>query len=154
MERDTGMTKEQRASVSGGLAKLLADMYVLYIKTQNFHYNIHGPEFYSLHILTEKFYTEMAESIDEVAERIRTLGFFVEATMESCLKLTSITEDNQVHPKLKMIEDLIKAVEIVIKEGRKVSDIAEKNHDAATLDLIGRTVGFYEKADWMLRSQI
>lgn len=154
MEREIGLSKEERASVSGGLSKLLADMYVLYIKTQNFHYNIHGPEFYALHLLSEKFYTQMAESVDEVAERIRSLGFFVEATMTSFLKLSSITEDNQVHPKIKMIEDLIKGHEIVIKEARKVSDLAEKLGDAATVDLLGRTIGFYEKADWMLRSQI
>lgn len=154
MEREIGMSKEERANISGGLAKLLADMYVLYIKTQNFHYNIHGPEFYALHLLSEKLYTQMAESIDEVAERIRALGFFVDATMSSFLKLSSVTEDNQVNPKLKMIEDLIKGLEVVIREGRKVSELGEKSHDAATVDLLGRTIGFYEKADWMLRSQI
>lgn len=151
---EIGMSKEQRATVSGGLSKLLADMYVLYIQTQNFHYNIHGPEFYSLHKLSEKFYQEMAEAVDEVAERIRTLGFFVEATMGSFLKLTSIQEDAGLHPKIKFIEQLIKSFEIVICEARKIAEQAEKNNDPGTVDLLGRRIAFYEKAAWMLRSQI
>lgn len=154
MERETGMTKEERANVSGGLAKLLADTYVLYIKTQNFHWNIHGPEFYALHLLAEKQYEEMADAVDEIAERIRALGFFVEASMGSFLKLSSIPEDTQLHTKIKYIEDLIKGHEVVIRDARKLAEQAEKNKDPGTVDLMGRRVLFHEKSAWMLRSQL
>jgi len=154
MEIEVGLSKEVRANISGGLTTLLADMYVLYLKTQNFHYNIHGPEFYALHLMSENFYKQMAESIDEVAERIRSLGFFVDATMGNCLRITSVTEDHQVNPKIKMIEDLIKGIEVVVRRGRMVHETADGCNDAATVDMLGRTLGFYEKANWMLRSQL
>ncbi len=154
MELQAGMTNDERAAISGGLAKLLANTYVLYLKTQNFHWNIHGPEFYALHILSEKQYEEMAEAIDEIAERIRGMGFFVEGSMESFLKLSSIPEDHKVHPKLKFIEDLITAHEEVIREARLIGDLAEKHSDHGTVDMIGRRLLFHEKAAWMLRSQL
>lgn len=154
MELETGMGKEDRAMLCGLLAKLLADTYVLYLKTQNFHWNIIGSEFYSLHILSEKQYEEMAEAVDEIAERIRALGFFVEGTMGAFSKLSSIDEDQKIHPKHILLEDLIKAHSVVIKEARNLSALAEKHEDPATVDLMGRRLNFHEKASWMLRSQI
>ena len=154
MEFDTGMTSDQRALISGHLSKLLADTYILYLKTQNFHWNIHGPEFYSLHLLSEKQYQELGEAVDEIAERIRALGFYVESTMESFLKLTSIKESPEIRPKHKYIEDLIKSHETVIKDCRSLGNIAEKQHDQATVDLIGRRLNVHEKAAWMLRASL
>ncbi|MDN3506552.1 MAG: DNA starvation/stationary phase protection protein [Simkaniaceae bacterium] len=154
MEFETGITKEERATISGALAKLLADTYVLYVKTQNFHWNVHGPEFFSLHKLSQEQYEEMAEAIDEIAERIRALGFFVEGSMESFLKLTSITEDHEISPKHAYIEHLVKAHEAVIRDCRALGDLSEDHHDHATVDLMGRRLGFHEKASWMLRSQL
>ena len=154
MEFETGMTKEERASISGALSKLLADTYVLYLKTQNFHWNIHGPEFYSLHKLSEKQYEEMAGAIDEIAERIRQLGFFVEGSMEAFLKLSSVEEDHTIHPKLAYLEHLIKAHETVIRDCRALGGLAESHGDHGTVDLMGRRHLFHEKAAWMLRSQL
>ncbi len=154
MEHQTGMTKEDRAIVSGALSKLLADTYVLYVKTQHFHWNIHGPEFYALHLLAQKHYEEMAGAIDEIAERIRALGFFVEGSMESFLKLSSISEDHEIHPKHKFIENLIQSHEVVIRDARKLAQIAEKYQDPATVDLMGRRLIAHEQAAWMLRSQL
>ncbi|NGX38185.1 MAG: DNA protection during starvation protein [Chlamydiae bacterium] len=154
MELETGMTKEERASISGALSKLLADTYVLYLKTQNFHWNIHGPEFYSLHKLSEKQYEEMAGAIDEIAERIRQLGFFVEGSMEAFLKLSTVEEDHAIHPKLAYLEHLIKAHEMVIRDCRALGTLAEAHSDHGTVDLMGRRHLFHEKAAWMLRSQL
>jgi starvation-inducible DNA-binding protein len=154
MEFETGLKKEERATISGALGKLLADTYVLYVKTQNFHWNVHGPEFFSLHKLSEEQYEELAEAIDEIAERIRALGFYVDGSMESFLKLSSITEDKDVNPKHTYIEHLIKAHEAVIRDCRALGDLAEDHHDHATVDLMGRRLNFHEKATWMLRSQL
>jgi starvation-inducible DNA-binding protein len=151
---ETGMTNEERAAISGGLAKLLADTYVLYVKTQNFHWNIHGPEFYALHLLSEKQYEEMADAVDEIAERIRALGFFVDASMGAFLKLSSIVEEKQVQSKIKFIEELIAGHETILREVRKLANQAEKHNDPGTVDLLGRRVLFHEKAAWMLRSQL
>lgn len=154
MELNTGMTKEDRAAMSAGLSKLLADTYILYIKTQNFHWNIHGTEFYALHILTEKQYEELAGASDEIAERIRALGFFVDGTAAGFLKLTSIEEDEKVHTKQVYLEKLLEAHEIVIRDLRALGELAEKHGDFGTADLVGRRLGEHEKAAWMLRSQL
>jgi starvation-inducible DNA-binding protein len=154
MDLGTGMNKDDRVAISGGLSKLLADTYILYLKTQNFHWNIHGPEFFSLHKLSEEQYAEMATAIDEIAERIRALGFYVEGSMESFLKQTSIREDHEVHPKLVYIEGLIEAHEAVIRDCRALGDLAEDHHDHATVDLMGRRLNFHEKAAWMLHASL
>ena len=154
MELNTGMTKEQRSSVSGALSKFLADTYLVYLKTQNFHWNITGPEFYSLHILTEKQYEEMADAVDEIAEKIRALGFFVEGTMDAFKKLTSIEESPNLHPKLELLKDLLLAHEVIIRGARTLSKLAEKHEDPGTVDLMARRLNFHEKACWMLRSQL
>lgn len=154
MELNNGLTKEQRADLSGALSKVLADTYVLFLKTQNFHWNIHGPEFFSLHILSENQYKEMFEAIDEIAERIRALGFFVEGAMESFLKKTSVREDHEVHTKVKYLEELIEAHEAASRGLRAAGDLAADYSDHGTGDMIGRLMLFHEKAGWMLRSHL
>lgn len=154
MKFEIGLDEEARAKISGLLSKLLADTYALYVKTQNLHWNIHGPEFYSLHLLTEKQYLELAENIDEIAERIRALGFYVEASMESFLKLSSIAEEHAVNPKHTYLEHLIQSHEVVIRDCRNLGNAADKHHDHGTVDMIGKLLRFHEKASWMLRSQI
>lgn len=154
MEFDTGMTADARATISGALAKFLADTYLVYLKTQNFHWNVTGAEFYSLHILSEKQYEELADAVDEIAERIRALGFFVEATTEAFQKLSSVEEEHSIHPKHVFLANLVKAHDVVIKEARALATLAEKHRDQATVDLMARRLGFHEKAIWMLRSQI
>lgn len=154
MEVDSGISQEAKISISGALSKTLADTYVLYLKTQNFHWNVHGPVFYSLHKLSQKQYEEMAEAIDEIAERIRALGFFVDGSMENFLSLSSIPQDQSVHSTQVYLEHLIKAHEKVIRDLRLLGNLADTHHDHATVDLVGRRLGFHEKACWMLRSQI
>ena len=154
MEMDTGMSAEQRSTMGGHLAKLLADTYLLYTKTQNFHWNIHGPEFYALHLLSEKQYEELGEAVDEIAERIRQLGFYVDATLSGFTKLGSVKENHKVHPKFESIMQLIEAQEVVIKELRKVGNVGEEMHDHATVDMVGRRLNVHEKALWMLRASL
>lgn len=154
MELQIGINQDGRAEVSGALAKLLADSYLLYLKTQNVHWNIHGPEFYSLHVMTQKQYEELAEAIDEIAERIRQLGFFVEGTTSAFQKLSSIEEDSKVHPKHILIEQLVVANEQVVRDCRALGDLAEKHRDHATVDLMGRRLNAHEKNAWMLRATL
>lgn len=154
MELKNNLTKKQRSDLSGALAKALADLYVLFVKTQNFHWNVHGPHFYVLHLLTETHYKEMFESIDEIAERIRALGFFVEGSMGAFLKLSSIKEACEVQTAAKDLEQLIEAHETVIRGLREVGKVAAQCNDHATSDLIGRQALWHEKAAWMLRSQL
>lgn len=154
MELKNGLTKDQRSDISGALSKILADTYVLFVKTQNFHWNVHGPEFYALHLLTEQQYKEMFEAIDEIAERIRALGFFVEGSMEAFLKIASIKEDHQIQTKAKYLEELVEAHEAATRSLRQVGILAAEYDDHGTGDMIGRLALFHEKAAWMLRSQL
>lgn len=154
MQIETGLSETQRSAIGALLSKFLADSYVLYLKTQCFHWNLTGPEFFSLHKLFETQYEELAIAIDEIAERIRALGFYVEGSMEAFLKATSIQEAHRVLPIREILEQLIQGHEILIREGRKLASVAEKQGDAATVDLLGRRLGAHEKQAWMLRSQI
>ncbi|MGE5196801.1 MAG: Dps family protein, partial [Anaerolineae bacterium] len=95
MDINAGMTRENRQIVADALSRYLADTYAIYLKTQNFHWNLSGKEFYSLHILFEKQYEELAEAIDEIAEKIRALGFYVDATFSSFKQLSSISEEQK-----------------------------------------------------------
>lgn len=154
MEIQTGLTDQSRVRVAEGLATLLADTYALYLKTQNFHWNVTGPEFFSLHVLFEKQYTELAENIDEVAERIRALGLYVDGSFSAFKDRTAISEEHKVRMAKEMILELVKAHEIVIRAARNLSQIAESENDAATVDLLGRKLNIHEKQAWMLRSQV
>lgn len=154
MELKNGLTKEQRADLSGALSKVLADTYVLFVKTQNFHWNVHGRDFYALHLLAESQYKEMFEAIDEIAERVRALGFFVEGSLAAFLKLSSLEEDHEVRTEVKYLEALIEAHEGALRGLRQVGNLAEKHSDHGTVDMIGRLMLFHEKAAWMLRAQL
>ena len=154
MEIQTGLSDSSRSRVSEGLASLLADTYATYLKTQNFHWNVTGPEFFSLHILFEKQYSELAGHIDELAERIRALGLFIDASFSGFKDLTAVKEEGRVLGSKEMIQELVKSHEIVIRSARNISQIAEKENDAATVDLLGRGLNIHEKQAWMLRSQV
>jgi starvation-inducible DNA-binding protein len=154
MEYNTGMAEQSRLAISEGLSRVLAETYALYLKTQNFHWNVRGPEFYSLHLLFEKQYQEMAESVDEIAERIRALGFFVDATFSGFADLSSIKEEEKVLIANEMLASLIQGHEALIRHGRKVAEVADRDGDFATVDMLGRYLGAHEKMAWMLRSQI
>jgi starvation-inducible DNA-binding protein len=148
----TGMTDQNRQEVAQLLTRLLADTYATYLKTQNFHWNLVGREFYSLHLLLDTQYHEMAEAVDEIAERIRSLGFYVDASFTVFKELTTIKEEQKVIGQDEMIEHLIAAHEAVIRHARNFSPLAEKERDFASVDLLARRLNAHEKMLWMLRS--
>jgi starvation-inducible DNA-binding protein len=154
MEYDIGLTEQQRQGISNGLSRFLADTYALYLKTQDFHWNITGAEFYSLHLLLEKHYEDMAAAIDEIAERIRALGFYVDASFTSLNQQASIKGENRVLAARDMLAGLIQGHQTLIVHVRNVAALADKEGDFATVDLIGRRLGAHEKMAWMLQSQL
>lgn len=152
MELHIGMSDEQRKSVAQGLSKLLADSYMLYLKTHNFHWNVTGPHFSTLHTLFETHYTELATAVDEIAERIRALGEFAPGSFSAFAELTTIDEENGRPNATDMIQQLIVAQEEVIRTARHMMPTAEAANDAPTVDLITRRMLEHEKNAWMLRS--
>ncbi len=154
MEVHTGLTDQAKVRVAEGLQLLLADTYAIYLMTQNFHWNVCGVEFFSLHSLFEKQYTDLAENIDELAERIRALGLYVDASFTSFKELAAVKEVKKVLIAKDMCHELVLAHEVAIRNARNLSQIAESENDAATVDLLGRSLNLHEKQAWMLRSQI
>jgi starvation-inducible DNA-binding protein len=122
--------------------------------TQNYHWNLHGPEFYSLHLLFEKNYKQMAEDVDEIAERIRAIGFFVDASFGAFKNLSLIKGEEKVINIKEILLNLIDGHQTLIKHARNVAQIADNEGDFATVDMLGRGLGAQEKMLWMLRSQL
>ena len=154
MKIDIGLTNTVREEIRGALSKFLADVYAIYLKTQKFHWNVKGDQFFSLHLMLEKQYEEMAEEIDEVAERIQTLGFTVEASFGIFKDLTTIPEEGNIGSAKEMLELLIQGHEVIVRNGRYLATMAEKHADVATVDMMGRRIGGHEKILWMLRSHL
>jgi starvation-inducible DNA-binding protein len=148
------MNKKEGHSVVKSLEKALADTYILYTKTQNYHWNYSGSNFYSLHKLFESQYEELAEAIDEIAERLRALGATVAGTNSAFVKLSSLKEDTKALPSDKMVKQLLRDHREIILELRALSALAEKSDDPATVDLMGRRLNAHEKSAWMLESTI
>ncbi len=151
---DTGMSQENRQHIADELMRLLADTYAIYLRTQNFHWNLSGVEFYSLHILFEKQYEELAEALDEIAERVRALGFYVDASFSAFQRLSAIKDIDKLMSIQEMVSNLLNGHEKIIREMRVLSAKAEKGNDPATVDLMGRRLNVHEKFAWMLRSQL
>jgi starvation-inducible DNA-binding protein len=154
MEPNIGLNEQNRSAISDGLSRLLAEVYTLYLKAQNFHWNVMGTEFYPLHLLFEKQYEEMAEEVDEIAERIRALGFFVDASFPAFSELSTIKSEEKVLHAKEMLISLLQGHETYIREARRVAEIADRELDFATVDMLGRRMGAHEKMAWFLRSQI
>jgi starvation-inducible DNA-binding protein len=154
MELHIGLSEPSRQALSDGLYRVLADTYALYLKTQNFHWNVTGPEFFALHLLFEKQYEELAEAVDEIAERIRALGFYVDAAFSSFKKTSSIHDETKVLNSKEMLTNLIEGHETMIRNARKVAEIGDKDGDFATVDMLGRRLGAHEKMVWFLRSSL
>ena len=154
MDIHSGITQDARQLLAGALSRLLADTYALYLKTQNFHWNVTAHEFFSYHIMFEKQYEELADAIDEIAERIRALGFYVDASFSAFSQLTQLSQDEKLLTAKDMLQTLLKGHEHVIREARKLSEEAEKGRDAGTVDLMGRRLNVHEKMAWMLRSHL
>jgi len=154
MEINMGMKEEDRAKVAEGLSKMLADTYTLYLKTHNFHWNVTGPMFQTLHLLFEAQYNELALAVDLIAERIRALGFPAPGTYSEFAKLGSIKETSGVPKAEEMIRLLVEGQEAVVRTARAVFPAAEKAADEATADLLTQRIQAHEKAAWMLRSHL
>jgi starvation-inducible DNA-binding protein len=136
------------------LETLLADSYTLYLKTQNFHWNVTGHNFKSLHSLFEEQYKDLASAIDEIAERIRMLGSKAPGSWKTYAELTTIKDSNKNADSISMIHDLIDGQELIIKTFKKTIDEAQKIKDEVTIDMAVTRIGIHEKNSWMLKSSI
>ncbi|NJK40687.1 MAG: DNA starvation/stationary phase protection protein [Acaryochloridaceae cyanobacterium SU_2_1] len=149
---DIGISEIDRQQISEGLSRLLADTYTLYLKTHNFHWNVTGPMFQTLHLMFEEQYTELALAVDMLAERIRTLGFPAPGSYQAYSKLTSIQEATGVPGAEEMILELITGQEAVVRTARSIFPLADQAHDEPTADLLTQRMQIHEKTAWMLRS--
>jgi len=149
---DTGISSKDRAAIAKGLSRLLADTYVVYLKTHNFHWNVEGPMFQTLHQMFMEQYTEAWNAIDLVAERIRSLGHYAPGTYREYLELSRVKETAGVPKAEAMIKLLIDGQEAVVKTARELLPLAEETDDQPTLDLLTQRMQVHEKNAWMLRS--
>ena len=152
MEIDIGIPDRQREEIAGGLSHLLADTYTLYLKTHNFHWNVTGPMFTTLHVLFEQHYTELAMAVDVIAERIRALGVVAPGSYKQFAELSSIEEETGTPSAEDMIRQLVKGQEAVVKTARAVFPVVDKANDEPTADLLTQRMQIHEKNAWMLRS--
>ena len=149
---DTGIPEKTRHEIAEGLSRLLADSYTLYLQTHNFHWNVTGPMFQTLHLMFETQYNELALAVDLIAERIRALGFPAPATYAEFAKLSSIKERAGVPAATDMIAILVKGQEAVVRTARSLFPAVEEAHDEPTADLLTQRMQVHEKTAWMLRS--
>ncbi len=139
-------------SIADGLSRVLADTYTLYLKTQNYHWNVKGPLFHTLHAMFEEQYTELAMAIDEIAERIRALGFPAPGSFTEFARLSEIQEE-QGRPKAEeMIATLIADQATLVNTAKNVFPLVQEANDEPTADLLIRRMQIHEKTAWMLRS--
>ena len=152
MEIDIGIDKKDRKAIADGLSHLLADTYTLYLKTHNYHWNVTGPMFQTLHLMFMTQYNELWLAVDLIAERIRTLGQVAPGTYKSFVKLASIKEEEGVPAATQMIRNLVKGHEQAAKTARAILPAADKATDEPTADLLTQRLQLHEKTAWMLRS--
>ena len=152
MKIDLGIPEGDRKEIARGLSRLLADTYTLYLKTHNFHWNVTGPMFQTLHLMFEQQYNELALAVDLIAERIRALGFPAPGTYSQFIELASIKEEREVPNAENMIRLLMEGQEAVVRTARSIFPVVEKVHDEPTADLLTQRMQVHEKTAWMLRS--
>jgi starvation-inducible DNA-binding protein len=152
MEIDIGIDAKQREKVAGGLSRLLADTYTLYLKTHNFHWNVTGPMFNTLHLMFETQYNDLALAVDLVAERIRALGVRAPGSYREFGRLASVRESEGSPDAQEMIRQLVEGQETVVRTARSVFPDAESAGDQPTADLLTQRMQVHEKNAWMLRS--
>jgi starvation-inducible DNA-binding protein len=152
MKVEIGIQPADREIISNGLSRLLADTYTLYLKTHNYHWNVTGPMFQTLHLMFEQQYNELSLAVDLIAERIRALGFYAPGSYRTFGKLTSIAEEEGVPSATEMIRKLLEGHEAVARTARSVFKPAESANDQASADLLTQRIQVHEKAAWMLRS--
>lgn len=149
-----GISSKDRRSICKGLSKLLADSYLLYLKTQNYHWNVTGKLFQSLHLLFEEQYSEQSLAIDKIAERIRALGEFAPGSFTDFSKVTSIKEELEIPSATDMIINLVHGNEAVVSTAREMIHLTDECEDDVTADLLIERMQVHEKNAWMLRSMI
>ena len=155
MKVNIGITEKNRQAVAAALNELLADEHILYNKTRNYHWSIEGPSFMEFHKLYESQYTELAEMIDEIAERIRTIGHFAEGRLKEIVKLSNLDEPAAPTEQASQIANLIGDHEILINKLRKlIKDFDEKYKDIGSSDFVTGLLKQHEKMAWMLRSYL
>lgn len=152
MPIDIGIESKDRREIANGLSKLLADTFTLYLKTHNFHWNVTGPMFRTLHIMFEEQYNELWTATDLLAERIRALGVYAPATFKEFASLATIKEEEGVPAATDMIRSLVEGHEAAARTARKAFTTAEGADDAPTADLLTERMQVHEKTAWMLRS--
>jgi starvation-inducible DNA-binding protein len=152
MAIDIGIAEQDRKAIAEGLSRLLADSYTLYLKTHNYHWNVTGPMFNTLHLMFEQQYTELATAVDLIAERIRALGYPAPGSYHAYAELTSIEEETGVPSAETMVRQLVKGQEAVVRTAREVFPAAERANDQPTADLLTQRMQVHEKNAWMLRS--
>ena len=149
---DIGIPEATRRQIADGLSRLLADTYTLYLKTHNFHWNVTGPMFNTLHLMFEAHYNELALAVDLIAERIRALGFPAPGSYAAFARLTSIAEAEDVPAADEMIRQLVLGQESVVRTARAVFPAVNDACDQASADLLTQRMQVHEKNAWMLRS--
>jgi len=149
---DIGIPADKREEIVRHLSAVLGDTYTLYLKTHNYHWNVTGPMFQTLHLMFETEYNELALAVDEIAERIRALGAPAPGTLREFSQLSSIAEDTDAPDAMEMVRRLVAGQEAVVKTARAAFTIAEKAKDQPTADLLTRRMQIHEKTAWMLRS--
>lgn len=154
LDVNIGISEEDRKIISDGLSKVLADSYMVYLKTHNYHWNVTGEHFLSLHEMFEQQYTELAEAIDEIAERIRALGYRAPGSFMEYQQITSIEEDTDQPKAIEMVKRLAQDNETIIRTARGVLPACDDAGDEASLDLLTHRLKVHSKTAWMLRSHI
>ena len=149
---DIGIPEPQRKEIATGLSRLLADTYTLYLKTHNYHWNVTGPMFTTLHAMFEQQYQELALAVDEIAERIRALGIFAPGSYSKFKELTQSDEETRVPSAREMIHQLVLGQEAVVRTAREIFPVIEAANDEPTADLVTNRMQTHEKTAWMLRS--
>lgn len=154
MPVNNGVEENVRQEIAEGLSRVLADSYTLYLKTHNFHWNVSGPLFNTLHLMFEEQYQELAIAVDDIAERIRALGFPAPGTYGAFSQLTSIKDSEGVPSAEEMIRLLLEGQETVIRTARAILPAIEQASDRPTFDLLTQRMKIHEKNAWMLRSML
>jgi starvation-inducible DNA-binding protein len=152
MPIDIGIDAPDRAEITDGLSRLLADTYTLYLKTHNYHWNVTGPMFQTLHLMFETQYNELALAVDLIAERIRSLGSPAPGSYREFAALSSVPEEDGQPDATEMIRRLVAGQETVARTARSVFPVVERAHDEPTADLLTQRLQVHEKTAWMLRS--
>ena len=154
MQVNIGLNDKQREEIATQLSRLLADSYSLYLKTHNYHWNVTGPQFNSLHLMFEQQYTELATAVDAIAERIRALGIAAPGSYSEFARLTSIEEAKGGETADEMVRQLVAGQETVARTAREAFPVADDANDQPTADLLTQRMQSHENNAWMLRSML